>query len=78
MADEQEKPTIKIGTYKNFKGHLYTVYGIGQHTETGEWFVVYEGNRGYGIQVRPYAKFFEEVDRPEYNYKGPRFTWISE
>lgn len=74
MADEQAKPTIKLGKYKHFKGGTYPVLGMGQHTETGEWFVVYQGRNE--IRLRSYDNFVQHVEKPEYNYSGPRFTYL--
>ena len=33
---------IKLGKYRHYKGGEYNVMGVGEHTETGEKFVVYE------------------------------------
>lgn len=69
-------PHLKPGRYRHFKGDMYTVLGVGQHTETGEYFVVYRGD--HGIRLRPYAMFVEHVDKPEYQYQGPRFAYLGE
>lgn len=65
-----------VGVYpgdrmKHFKGNIYIFDGISQHTETGELYVNY--HRGETNYIRPLMMFFEEVDKPEYNYHGPRF-----
>lgn len=47
------------------------------HTETNEMYAVYRGLYGdFALYVRPLSMFLEEVDKPELNYKGPRFTLI--
>lgn len=70
----------KPGIYYHFKDpeKLYEVLGIAFHTETEEDMVVYrplyECDKAFF--VRPKAMFLEEVDKPEYNYKGPRFVFM--
>lgn len=53
---------IKKGIYKHYKGNLYEVLMIAQHSETEEWMVVYKALYGEkGIWVRPYDMFIESV-----------------
>ena len=67
------------GLYKHFKGGLYLVHGVAKHAETGERLVVYRPLYGsFELMLRPEAMFVEEVDRPDYRYKGPRFQFMSE
>jgi hypothetical protein len=67
------------GLYRHYKGRLYLVYGVAVHSETCEHLVVYRPLYGnFRLTVRPESMFVEEVDMPEYNYKGPRFEFISE
>ena len=56
---------MKLGRYKHFKGQVYEVIGIGQHTETLESLVFYRREDdnpdiifGY---VRPYLSFVSDV-----------------
>lgn len=54
--------------YKHFKGRLYFVHHIAEHTETGESLVVYQAMYPpYKVYVRPYTMFTEEIDpnRPD-------------
>lgn len=68
---------IKNGKYKHFKGAEYEVLGTAKHSETQEEFVVYRALYGNGeLWVRPVEMFVEEVEKPEYNYKGPRFEYV--
>ena len=70
---------IKKGIYKHFKGKEYEVIDVGTHSETLEPHVVYQALYGeQKIWVRPLSIFLEEVDKPEINYKGQRFTYVRE
>ena len=75
---------IKKGIYKHFKGMEVEVIGIALHSETEEEMVVYihpnpvKGQGKDTMWVRPAKMFFEEVDKPEIGYKGPRFTYVRE
>ena len=73
---------IKInGTYKHFKGHIVKVVALGRHSETKEWFVVYEktqDGKGYkkgDVWIRPMEMFLEMVERDGKRF--PRFELIS-
>jgi hypothetical protein len=67
-------PQIVPGLYRHFKGGLYLVLGEFIHTETGEELVAYKALYGnFQSSARPKAMFLDEVDRPDFNYKGPRF-----
>lgn len=59
-----EEPLLRQGIYRHFKGNLYEVVDLARHSETQEWLVVYRALYGdYGLFVRPYAMFFEEIER---------------
>lgn len=58
---------IKPGLYRHFKGKLYKVLHVVEHTETGEKMVVYQAlYDDYGFYVRPYDMFAGIVDREKY------------
>lgn len=58
----QSKQTIPQGIYRHYKGSLYQVLHIAQHSEAEETLVVYRCLYGeYGVWVRPLAMFAETV-----------------
>ena len=51
-----------IGKYKHYKGDLYQVLSLCEHSETMEKLVYYQALYGdYKFWVRPYDMFFEKV-----------------
>ena len=53
---------VSSGTYRHYKGNLYTVIDIATHTETGEEMVVYRAQYElYSLWVRPRIMFEEMV-----------------
>jgi len=77
LIKEQQTEGVIKGIYQHFKGKYYLVLGIAYHSESIEPMVLYVPLYGdLRLIVRPKAMFFEEVDKPEYNYKGPRFQYV--
>ena len=55
------------GVYRHFKGDLYIVEDLAEHTETGEGMVVYRALYGEGkLWARPLELFLSEVDHDKY------------
>jgi hypothetical protein len=80
------KPLKKIifGLYRHFKGKNYDVVGLGMNIETATPMVVYKAryeHEDHGFNswwVRNKDMFFENVDKPEQHYSGPRFKYIGD
>lgn len=66
--------SIEPGIYRHFKGKLYFVAGIGEHTETGEKYVIYYPlyPSECKMWVRPLSFWSEKVEKQEYS--GERFV----
>ena len=71
----QQLQSIPQGIYRHYKGSLYQVLHVANHSETEESLVVYRCLYGeYGVWVRPLAMFSETVTVD--GEKVPRFELI--
>lgn len=67
-----EYPVIG-GQYKHYKGGLYRVLTMANHTETGEALVIYQSLLFGSIHARPLTMFMEKLGENGYMPKM-RFT----
>lgn len=65
---------VEPGVYVHYKGGVYSVVGVGEHTETGEQLVVYSAQNK--IWIRPLSMFTEEVEVG--SRKVPRFSRVED
>jgi hypothetical protein len=67
--------TIPKGLYRHYKGQDYRVLEVARHSETREYFVVYQCLYGdYSIWIRPFDMFTETVVIEDKEI--PRFAFI--
>lgn len=64
--------------YQHFKGAEYRVIGVSLGADSDELIprVEYRSIEGGPTYSRTQENFLEIVDRPEYNYRGPRFIFL--
>ena len=71
---------LRAGVYQHYKGKLYLLLGVAQHSETGEPLVVcvpLYAAPGYRLVARPLAMWSEIID-DGHGPAVPRFCFIGD
>ncbi len=72
-------PSLPPGDYEHYKGKHYRVLGVGCHTETNEYYVVYAPLYAHEGQpdmwIRPYEMFLDTVSID--GEEVPRFKYLT-
>ncbi|MHA3090678.1 DUF1653 domain-containing protein [Acinetobacter brisouii] len=67
---------LQRGIYRHYKGQLYQVFSVAQHSETQEAHVVYQCLYGdYSMWIRPLEMFMEQVTLED-GTVCPRFALV--
>ena len=77
MKYSDDRPDIRPGIYRHFKGGMYQVVGVATNSETGEYMVVYRALYGEkGLWVRPVSMWNETLEKDGKTVK--RFEFIGD
>lgn len=69
---------MQTGIYQHYKGMLFLALGEGTiESDDLEPAIIYQALYGdYRLWIRSQKDFLQEVSIPDYNYTGPRFSFI--
>ena len=81
LKEVGNKPILESGKYRHYKGGVYTLIDLACHTETLQWYVVYQSEERKkrdlpSMWIRPYDMFVESIKIDGKN--KPRFEKIDD
>ena len=53
MANQDNKPSVRLGNYQHYKGPTYTALGLVEHHETNAPYVLYVSHTTGKLRMRP-------------------------
>ena len=67
MVEMMRSIPVPQQIYRHFKGNLYQIVTLAEHSESGEMMVVYQAMYGeFKVYTRPLSMFMEKVDKVKY------------
>lgn len=66
MNIDMGRELVKDGLYKHFKGNVYQILELAQHTESADVLVVYKNVETDVVWARPLEMFDSLVDKDKY------------
>lgn len=74
----QNMPNIKIGdTVRHFKGNLYLVLNLAEHTENGDYMIIYKALGTGKVYARPFEMFMSKIEEGREDKFNQKYRFVS-